>query len=45
LIDLRDYPQWHTAQDDLAHVGAASLGIVGNTLVAATPDIEKYLLK
>ena len=45
LIDLRDYPQWHTAQDDLAHVGAASLGIVGNTLVAAAPEIEKYLAK
>jgi glutaminyl-peptide cyclotransferase len=45
IIDLRDYPQWHTAQDDLAHVGAGSLGIVGNVLVAAVPGIEKYLEK
>jgi glutaminyl-peptide cyclotransferase len=45
IIDLRDYPEWHTAQDDLAHVGAGSLGIVGEVLVAAAPDIEKYLEK
>ncbi len=45
IIDLRDYPQWHTAQDDLAHVGAGSLGIVGDVLVAAAPDIEKHLGK
>jgi glutaminyl-peptide cyclotransferase len=45
IIDLRDYPEWHTAQDDLAHVGAGSLGIVGDVLVAAAPDIEKYLEK
>ena len=43
IIDLRDYPQWHTAQDDLAHVGAGSLGIVGDVLVAAVQDIEKHL--
>jgi glutaminyl-peptide cyclotransferase len=45
LIDLRDYPQWHTAQDDLAHVGAASLGRVGEVLVAAAPDIERHLAR
>jgi len=45
IIDLRDYPQWHTAQDDLAHVGAGSLGIVGDVLVAAAPDIETHLGK
>jgi glutaminyl-peptide cyclotransferase len=43
IIDLRDYPQWHTAQDDLAHVGAAGLGAVGNVLVAAAPEIEKKI--
>jgi glutaminyl-peptide cyclotransferase len=45
IIDLRDYPQWHTAQDDLAHVGAGSLGIVGDVLVAAVQDIEKHFGK
>jgi glutaminyl-peptide cyclotransferase len=45
IIDLRDYPEWHTAQDDLAHVGAGSLGIVGEVLVASVSDIEKYLEK
>jgi glutaminyl-peptide cyclotransferase len=45
IIDLRDYPEWHTAQDDLAHVGAGSLGIVGDVLVAAASDIEKHFGK
>lgn len=45
VIDLRDYAEWHTANDDLAHVGATSLGIVGNVLVAAVPDIERHLAK
>jgi glutaminyl-peptide cyclotransferase len=45
IIDLRDYPEWHTAQDDLAHVGAGSLGIVGDVLVAAVPDIERHFGK
>jgi hypothetical protein len=43
IIDLRDYPQWHTKDDDLAHVGAAGLGAVGNVLVAAAPEIEKKI--
>jgi len=44
LIDL-DYPQWHTPQDDLTHVSARSLQIVGDVLVAALPDIEKRLIR
>lgn len=43
IIDLNDYPQWHTARDDLAHVGAASLQAVGDVLLAALPAIEKRL--
>ena len=39
IIDL-DYPQWHTAQDDLEHVSAKSLQIVGDVVLAAIPDIE-----
>jgi len=42
IIDL-DYPPWHTAQDDLAHVSQKSLQIVGDVVVAAIPDIEKRL--
>jgi glutaminyl-peptide cyclotransferase len=45
LIDLHDYPQWHTKDDDLAHVAAGSLQIVGDVLLAALPDIERYLIK
>jgi glutaminyl-peptide cyclotransferase len=45
LIDLNDYPQWHTAQDDLDHVAARSLQIVGDVVLAALPDIEKYLMR
>ena len=44
LIDL-DYEQWHTAQDDLDHVSAKSLQIVGDVLVAALPEIEARLSK
>jgi Zn-dependent M28 family amino/carboxypeptidase len=40
IIDL-DYPQWHTAQDDLEHVSARSLQIVGDVVLAALPEIEK----
>jgi hypothetical protein len=43
LIDLNDYPQWHTAQDDLDHVAAKSLQIVGDVVIASLPEIEKRL--
>jgi glutaminyl-peptide cyclotransferase len=42
IIDL-DYPAWHTAQDDLDHVSARSLQVVGDVVLAAWPDIEKRL--
>jgi Zn-dependent M28 family amino/carboxypeptidase len=42
IIDL-DYPPWHTAQDDLDHVSARSLQVVGDTVLAAWPDIERRL--
>jgi Zn-dependent M28 family amino/carboxypeptidase len=43
IIDLMDYPQWHTAEDDLAHVGAGSLQAVGDVVLAALPAIERRL--
>jgi Zn-dependent M28 family amino/carboxypeptidase len=42
IIDL-DYPQWHTPQDDLDHVSARSLQIVGDVVLDAIPQIEKQL--
>jgi Zn-dependent M28 family amino/carboxypeptidase len=42
IIDL-DYPQWHTAQDDLDHVSARSLQIVGDVVLDALPQIEQRL--
>ncbi|HUL71745.1 MAG TPA: M28 family peptidase [Vicinamibacterales bacterium] len=45
IIDLQDYPQWHTAQDDLAHVAARSLQVVGDVTLAALPEIEKRLMR
>jgi Zn-dependent M28 family amino/carboxypeptidase len=44
IIDL-DYPQWHTAQDDLQHVSDKSLKIVGDVVLAALPDIERRLAR
>ena len=42
IIDL-DYPAWHTAQDDLAHVSARSLQVVGEVVLDALPEIEQRL--
>jgi Zn-dependent M28 family amino/carboxypeptidase len=44
IIDLEN-PTWHTPQDDLEHVNAKSLQIVGDVVTAAIPDIEKRLTK
>lgn len=43
IIDLEN-PTWHTPKDDLEHVAARSLQIVGDVVVAAIPDIEKRLV-
>jgi glutaminyl-peptide cyclotransferase len=43
LINLNNYPQWHTAEDDLNHVAARSLQIVGDVVMASLPEIEKKL--
>jgi hypothetical protein len=45
IIDLNDYPQWHTADDNLDHVEAKSLQIVGDVVLAALPEIEGHLIK
>jgi hypothetical protein len=45
IINLLDFPQWHTKDDDLNHVAARSLQIVGDVLIASLPQIEKRLLQ
>jgi len=42
LIDL-DYPAWHTEEDTIDKLSAASLQAVGDVLLAALPDIEARL--
>ena len=48
IIDLNKYIEdghWHTASDTLENVSASSLGVVGDVLLAALPDIVAYLKK
>jgi glutaminyl-peptide cyclotransferase len=42
IIDL-DYAAWHTPLDDLEHVSAGSLQIVGDVVLQALPQIEQRL--
>jgi glutaminyl-peptide cyclotransferase len=44
IIDL-DYPQWHTAQDNLDAVSARSLQVVGDVVLGALPKIEARLAR
>jgi hypothetical protein len=41
IIDL-EYPPWHTPDDNLAHVSARSLQVVGDVVVSAIPAIEAH---
>ncbi len=43
IIDLEN-PTWHTAQDDIDHVSAKSLQVVGDVVLAAIPEIEKRII-
>ena len=45
LIDLDNYREWHTAQDNLDAVSARSLQVVGDVVLAALPQIEARLVK
>jgi len=44
VIDF-DYPPWHTAADTLDQVSARSLGVVGEVLLGALPEIEAALAR
>jgi Zn-dependent M28 family amino/carboxypeptidase len=43
IIDFADYPEWHTARDNLDAVAARSLQVTGDVVVEALPAIEKRL--
>jgi glutaminyl-peptide cyclotransferase len=48
IIDLENYQvrgKWHTAQDTLEACSARSLQVVGDTLLAALPQIEARLMR
>jgi Peptidase family M28 len=41
LIDLDDYPYWHTTQDTLDKVSPRSLAIVGHVILETVNELEK----
>lgn len=45
LIQLNGYPYWHRADDTLDKVSAQSMKIVGDTVLASLPKIERYVLE
>ncbi|HEX8072182.1 MAG TPA: M28 family peptidase [Pyrinomonadaceae bacterium] len=45
IIQLNDYPYWHTADDTLDKIAPRSLQAVGDTLIAALPRVEQRLAK
>ena len=44
LIQLNNYPYWHTPEDTLDKVSAKSMKIVGDVVAASLPRIEQRLL-
>lgn len=42
LIQLNDYPYWHTPEDTLDKVSAQSMKIVGDTVLASLPRIAAH---
>jgi len=45
LIDLKDNPQWHTADDTMEHISADSLKLVGEVVLTALPAIEHRFVR
>ena len=45
IIQLSEYPYWHTAEDTLDKLSPRSLQAVGEALVASLPRIEQRVLK
>ncbi|MGI9166612.1 MAG: M28 family peptidase [Pyrinomonadaceae bacterium] len=44
IIQLNNYPYWHKADDTLDKVSPRSMKIVGDTVIASLPRIERHLL-
>jgi hypothetical protein len=44
LIDLNGNPYWHTKDDTLANMSAASLQKVGDVTLTMLPELERTLL-
>jgi len=44
IIQLSNYPYWHTADDTIDKVSPKSLKIVGDVTVASLPKVEQYLI-
>jgi glutaminyl-peptide cyclotransferase len=42
LIQLNDYPYWHTPQDTIDKISAQSMKIVGDTVLASLPRIAAH---
>ncbi|MGH9756164.1 MAG: M28 family peptidase, partial [Candidatus Acidiferrales bacterium] len=40
IIDLPDYPYWHTTQDTMDKVSARSLGIVGHVFLESLAALQ-----
>jgi glutaminyl-peptide cyclotransferase len=45
IIQLTDYPHWHTAEDTLDKISAESLRVVGETVLASLPRVEERLAR
>jgi glutaminyl-peptide cyclotransferase len=44
IIQLEDYPHWHTKEDTLDKISGRSLAIVGHVLLEVIPALEKKFL-
>ena len=42
LIQLNDYPHWHTPEDSIDKISAQSMKIVGDTVLASLPRIAAH---
>jgi len=43
IIQLDDYPHWHSAEDTLDKVSPRTLAIVGHVLLEVLPQLDKKL--
>jgi hypothetical protein len=41
IIDLSGYPYWHTPQDTMDKISAASLATVGHVILETVSELQK----